>query len=172
MAKIHNENNNIYQYKLKSSKYYLASFIIYIILININGMLCESFISVKMKNKGKYKILFQGGVQNKSHICFGVSIHNPENATVNGNKIEFDSPGEYYFKDETKTINLFFSENKNDFTCIFYGCSGISEIDLSNLSTLNVLNLKAMFYGCSSLVSIKFGNFKGENITNMNEMFH
>ena len=56
MKKIHNENNNISQYRLKSSKYYLTSFIIYIILININGILCESFISVKINNKGKQKI--------------------------------------------------------------------------------------------------------------------
>ena len=107
MKKIHNENNNISQYRLKSSKYYLASFIIYIILININGILCESFISVKMKDKGKHKILFQGGIQNKSHICFGVSIHSPDYVTINGNRIEFDLSGDYDFKEEANTIIFF-----------------------------------------------------------------
>ena len=46
-------------------------------------------------------------------------------------------------------------------SCIsmFYGCSDIKEIDLSNFNTSNVKNMDFMFYDCSSLTSLNLSNF-------------
>ena len=34
---------------------------------------------------------------------------------------------------------------------MFYKCSSLTNIDLSNFNTQNVTNMEDMFYGCSSL---------------------
>ena len=69
---------------------------IYIILLNLNGILCESYIIVKINKSGKYNILFSGGIEQTDHFCYGVSMHIPKSMTINGNLI--DPPvGEYEF---------------------------------------------------------------------------
>ena len=53
--------------------------------------------------------------------------------TINGTEI--DSPTrEYNFIYPYNTINLYYDDLKDDFKCLFYGCSDIDEIDASNLS--------------------------------------
>ena len=33
---------------------------------------------------------------------------------------------------------------------MFYGCSSLKELNLSNFNTNNVTNMECMFYGCSN----------------------
>ena len=40
----------------------------------------------------------------------------------------------------------------------FYGCSGLTSLDLSSLNTANVTNMYSMFMGCSSLTTIYVGD--------------
>ena len=42
---------------------------------------------------------------------------------------------------------------------MFYECSSLKELNLSNFNTNNVTNMSHMFYGCSSLkeINIQFG---------------
>ena len=54
---------------------------------------------------------------------------------------------------------------------MFYGCSGLTSLDLSNFNTGNVTNLKEMFYGCSKLTSLNVSNFNTANVTDMSSMF-
>ena len=56
--------------------------------------------------------------------------------------------------------------------CMFYGCSSLNNIDLSNFNTNNVTNMKGLFYGCSSLNNIDLSNFNTNKVTNMNDMFY
>ena len=55
-------------------------FLVYII-INIffqTNIKCEeSFITLKINKPGLHKILFQGGIQDSNHKCYGVDIHTP-----------------------------------------------------------------------------------------------
>ena len=37
---------------------------------------------------------------------------------------------------------------------MFYGCSSLTNINLSNFNTNNVTNMSCMFYRCSSLTNI------------------
>ena len=55
----------------------------------------------------------------------------------------------------------------------FYNFQNLSSITgISNLKTDNVTNMGGMFWGCSGLTSLDVTGFKTDNVTNMNAMFH
>ena len=56
-------------------------------------------------------------------------------------------------------------------TEMFYNCSKITSLDLSNFNTENVENMRYMFDYCSSLSSLNISNFNTENVTDMHGMF-
>ena len=42
---------------------------------------------------------------------------------------------------------------------MFFGCSSLEELDLSNFNTKNVTNMSYMSYYCKSLKELKISNF-------------
>lgn len=54
---------------------------------------------------------------------------------------------------------------------MFFNCSGLTSLDLSNFDTSNVTNMGSMFGGCKSLTSLDLSSFDTSNVTNMNCMF-
>ena len=57
---------------------------------------------------------------------------------------------------------------------MFYNCSSLSSIDLSNFNTNNVTNMVYMFKGCKSLSSLNLSNFNCDKIketTYLDRMF-
>ena len=54
---------------------------------------------------------------------------------------------------------------------IFYGCSCLSELDVANWNTENVTQMSAMFYKCSSLSTLNVANWKTDKVTGMGVMF-
>ena len=58
-------------------------------------------------------------------------------------------------------------------TCdsMFYGCSGLTSLDLSNFDTSNVTNMHYTFRGCTSLTSLDLSNFDTSNVTDMYGIF-
>ena len=54
---------------------------------------------------------------------------------------------------------------------VFYGCSSLININLSNFNTNNVTDMSDMFRNCSSLTSLNLSNFNTNNVTNMRGMF-
>ena len=63
------------------------------------------------------------------------------------------------------------TKNVTDMSYIFYQCSSLTNINFSNFYTKNVINMSNMFYGCSSLTNLDLSNFDTKNVTNMNKMF-
>ena len=55
---------------------------------------------------------------------------------------------------------------------MFYDCSSLTSLNLSNFNTNNVTNMDSMFYNCSSLTSLILTNFNTINVINMSNMFH
>ena len=55
---------------------------------------------------------------------------------------------------------------------MFYGCSSLKELNLSNFNTNNVTNMNGMFYDCSSLKQINLSNFNINNNTMMKAMLY
>ena len=54
---------------------------------------------------------------------------------------------------------------------MFYNCSSLIELDLSNFNTNNVTNMSYMFFGCSSLKELNLSNFNTNNVINISGLF-
>ena len=54
---------------------------------------------------------------------------------------------------------------------MFYGCSGLKELNVSNFNTSAVTDMRSMFSGCSDLRSLNLSNFNTAAVTNMSGMF-
>ena len=54
---------------------------------------------------------------------------------------------------------------------MFYNCSSLKSLDISNLNTSNVTDMSGMFLLCSSLKSLDLSNFKTSSFTDMSGMF-
>ena len=54
---------------------------------------------------------------------------------------------------------------------MFYGCSSLETIDLSNFNTFNVTDMNYMFYGCNSVKSIDLSHFDMANCYSYEDMF-
>ena len=54
---------------------------------------------------------------------------------------------------------------------MLWGCSSLTNINLSNFNTNNVINMESMFQQCSSLTNINLSNFNTNNVTYMGCMF-
>jgi len=115
---------------------------------------------------------------------------------INNNNIDFNyfhifkKKGKYIFKylfinDLTKTdfmfcqcnsltnINLsnFNTQNVINMSYMFYRCESLANINLSNFNTQNVNDIYGMFWGCESLTNINLSEFNTQNVTNMSHMF-
>ena len=55
---------------------------------------------------------------------------------------------------------------------MFGYCSSLTNLDISNFNTQNVINMAGMFEGCSSLTKLNLSNFNTRNVTNMIDMFY
>ncbi len=81
--------------------------------------------------------------------------------------------GMFYGCSSLTSLNLsnFNTANVTDMSYMFYSCSVLTSLDLSNFNTANVTNMSYMFYNCSKLTSLDLSNFNTANVTNMSYMF-
>ena len=81
-----------------------------------------------------------------------------------------------WFEDCSKLTTIIGIENlKTDNVTymggMFYGCSGLSSLDVSGFKTDNVTNMGSMFRNCSGLTKLNVSGIKTDNVTNMAGMF-
>ena len=76
-------------------------------------------------------------------------------------------------KENIKTIKKMQLDTSNvtNMQGIFYGCSSLTSLDLSNFNTSNVTNMSQVFTYCSSLTSLDLSSFDTSNVTDMSGMF-
>ena len=55
---------------------------------------------------------------------------------------------------------------------MFYKCSELTTLDLSNFNTQIVTDMRHMFYRCRGLTSLDLSNFDTQKVTNMSNMFN
>ena len=67
--------------------------------------------------------------------------------------------------------NKKFISNNKDISSMFYGCSSLTSIDLSNFDVSKITNFEYMFYNCKSLQTINFGSFKLDNAESILRIF-
>ena len=63
------------------------------------------------------------------------------------------------------------TDKVTDMCFMFYGCSGLTSLDVSGFKTDKVTNMRGLFEGCSSLTSLDVTGFKTDNVRNMSIMF-
>ena len=78
----------------------------------------------------------------------------------------------YNLINTTNYITLIWHDEINDISFMFNDRSEITEIDFSNFTTSNVINMCGMFYGCTSLDSLDLSNFDTSNVIDMGFMFY
>ena len=76
----------------------------------------------------------------------------------------FPNKGKYKIKYKFKRLLV-----KTNY--MFYDCSSLISLDLSQFNSINVTDMSEMFYHCSSLIKINLSNFNGEKVINMSYMF-
>ena len=54
---------------------------------------------------------------------------------------------------------------------MFFGCSSLKELNLTNFNTDNVTSMWQMFSGCSSLKELNLTNFTTNKVKDMRSMF-
>ena len=58
-----------------------------------------------------------------------------------------------------------------DMSYMFFGCFGLTSLDLSHFNTQNVTDMGGMFNGCGALPSLDLSHFNTQNVTDMSWMF-
>ena len=81
-----------------------------------------------------------------------------------------------FFKDLTKLetitgLEYLNTEKVTDMSYMFFACSKLTSLDVTNFNTENVKNMVRMFYNCSTLTSLDVTKFNTGNVTNMRYMF-
>lgn len=71
----------------------------------------------------------------------------------------------------TLDVSNFNTQNVTDMSYMFCGCSALTTLDLSSFNTKHVGNMYNMFRDCSALTTLDISNFNTQNVTNMSEMF-
>ena len=64
------------------------------------------------------------------------------------------------------------TSNVSNMMLMFYFCSSLTSLDVSDFNTSNVTNMMDMFCACSGLKSLDVSKFNTSNVTNMSAMFH
>ena len=97
------------------------------------------------------------------------SISYLEEVKINGEIKE--KAYEYYFNKIQNIVELKWRENIKRCGYMFWKCSNITEVDLSNFKTSQVTEMNSMFAYCSSLTSINLSNLDTSKVRFMNWMF-
>ena len=124
----------------------------------------DSKISLQIKGIGNKAIL-----GNKTTNYFNNMKYLKE-VWINGDK-QNEISKRYDFHQSENYVDLIWDENIEDCTNMFYDCSDITEINLSQFKIPLVKSLRDMFSYCSSLVLIDLSNFDTSSINSMEGTF-
>ena len=59
----------------------------------------------------------------------------------------------------------------NDMAGMFYGCTGLSSLDVSGFNTAHVFGMHYMFLDCTGLTRLDLSSFNTANVQSMDDMF-
>ena len=123
-----------------------------------------SKISLRIKGIGTKTLLSNSGTYSFKGLNFIKQIY------INGNiqdKVEHC----YYFNQTDNFVELIFEDDINNCEFMFFRCTEITEINLSNFKTSQVTSMYDMFAYCSSLTSINLSNIDTSKVESMSSIF-
>ena len=99
----------------------------------------------------------------------------PITEVVFENKIVPISTSQWFYACENleKIVNIEYLDTSQvtNMWFMFYKCSKLKEIDVSNFDTSNTKYMLGMFCLCTNLTELDLGNFDTSNVTSMSQMF-
>ena len=130
------------------------------------------FINIEEKDKTYYHIYFN---DNKKEIKNKYSINEEDKVEKIKIRINYKVDSfNYLFKECNCIESIDFKKyccKKGKIEYIFFGCSSVKELNLSNFSNIKITNTKSIISGCSSLQKINLSNFHNIEIINFKETF-
>ena len=69
-------------------------------------------------------------------------------------------------------LNNVNTDNLTNIRCMFWGCQSLTTLNLSSWNTANVTNMSGVFDGCSGLQSLDLTGWNTANVTDMSGMFY
>ena len=114
-------------------------------------------------NDVKYKIDSSNLVKNEEEIKKSMIL-------IDKKRIDFKY--KYPFNKGNHEIIYIFHNLLTATNFMFYKCTDLCDIDLSNFNTKNVTNMSFMFHRCESLANLKLTNLNTEKVINMSGMFN
>ena len=157
--------NNYKQYEKEINNIIIGEIYVKSEDINKDIRIINSFENVKRENKFIEDKEDDWKYENEKEIKENIVIK------INGTIIEFTYY--YKFKEEGKyIIEYSFKNNLTKTNHMFSACESLTNLDLSNYNTQNVINMSYMFSGCESLTNLNLSNFNTQNVTNMYGMFY
>ena len=109
----------------------------------------KSSITLKIKGKG-YNHIF--GYENDQK--FNRSYY-PNEVYINGQKQDSVNYS-YYFQNDSNSVELIWNNSIKSCRQMFRNCSQITEVDLSNFNSSEILDINSLFFNCFSLTSVNF----------------
>jgi surface protein len=144
--------------------------------VNMNGLkpvkLSDTFNSCSSLNNVVIDELDCTNVTTTSNMfnsCVSLSTFNMNNLTFENLNIM-----KYMFNGCTGLTNLGIKINTSEVTDmagVFYGCSSLTSLDVSNFNTEKVTTMNSMFNGCMFLESLDLSNFDTSSVLDMGSMF-
>ena len=124
----------------------------------------KSYIKLKIKGKGINRIFYAKDKEFDSYFI-------PPNEVIINNVKKNYVNYEYDFINDINNVILIWNDPVNNIQPLFYGCSNITEVDLSHFDSSSLENTGRLFQFCSSLTYVNFTNFNTEHVEYMHNMF-
>ena len=168
--------NTISKIKGKVSIIFKNKYIKLLILINLFFQIISirktyflemkfSNISLKVKGIGQHQIMGDS----RENYAFPKAYY-PNYVYING-EIQNIVNYSYYFNQSDNLVQLVWNDPISFTKYMFYDCTDITEIDLSNFDFSKSSSMYYMFTNCRSLTSINFANIKTSQVTFMDCLF-
>ena len=128
-----------------------------------------SIINLTIKGTGKQQILYDNSIDGSESL---INKNQIDRIYVNGN---IQNEIDYFVYNLTEPINnvtISFNTQFTNIKSMFYNCTSIVWIDLSDFDTSQVSNMERIVSECGSLTSINLNNLNTQKLKNMNAMFY
>ena len=111
------------------------------------------------------ELSYDGDIITKVIVKANINYYKPVGLFNFFTSIISDSVVEASFKG-SNTSNVIFMNG------MFWGCVGLTSLDLSKWDTSNVIYMNGMFWGCSGLISLDLSGWDTSKVTDMSDMFN
>ena len=105
--------------------------------------------------------------------CTGLTSVNLRCLSTLSNEINLSLNGLFWKCSSLTSLDLSDANTAGvtDMSYMFYACSSLTTLDLTSFNTTNVTDMSYMFQLCTNLTSLDLSNFNTQNVTNMSTMF-